>query len=295
MTWRPSVHPLIPPRIPRTPVIVPVPVVSNRELHDRDPEARRVRVERNVTALVVINDIRRIEPSATVFKRYIAPAPVVEAAHHLDRRIGIELRHHWIAVVRTCIDAGGMMSRDRVLRSSGSGQNEQIRAKHKAQVTWGSHRRTSEALAATHGRSKCSNDRSGDRDPLVHPGQPVLGAPIHAESKVPSRRATPLLLIRCNAQCPTQQPHRSCGQDYRLVWRTLESNDTGFASSCRPSSCTQPSYELVCSVGSRAMTATPDSRRNSSRTEGVDTIVIKRPSKGMRGARFRRRASSWDE
>jgi hypothetical protein len=127
MTGRPAVYPLIPPPIPGTLVIVPVPVISNRELHDRDAEARRVRVEGNVTALVVIDDIRRIKPAAIVSKRHVAPAPVVKAAHHLDRCVGIELRHHWIAVVRTCINVGGL-SRDRVLRSSGGGQSEQIRA-----------------------------------------------------------------------------------------------------------------------------------------------------------------------
>src|SRR5882757_8837645 len=99
MIWRPAVFPLIPLRIPGTPVVIPVPVVSDRELHDRDTEARRVCIERNVTAVIVVSDIRRIEPSAIVCKRHIAPAPIVEAAHHLDRYIGIELCHYWIAVV----------------------------------------------------------------------------------------------------------------------------------------------------------------------------------------------------
>jgi hypothetical protein len=138
MMWQLAVFPLLPLPIPGTPVVIPVPVVSDRELHDGDAEGRGVCVERNVAALIVINDIRRIEPSATVFKRHVAPAPIVEAAHHVDRFIGIELRNHWIAVVRTCIDVD-RMRRNRVLRSSGSGQGEQIHAKREAQATSGSH------------------------------------------------------------------------------------------------------------------------------------------------------------
>jgi hypothetical protein len=133
-----AVFPVAPLRIPGTPVVIPTPVISNRELHDRHAEARRVRVEGNVTALVVINDIRRIKPAATVSKRHIAPAPIVETAHHPDRCIGIELGHQWIAVVRTSIDAG-RMGRNRVLRSCQSRQREQVHGKQMAQTTWGSH------------------------------------------------------------------------------------------------------------------------------------------------------------
>jgi hypothetical protein len=104
--WQLAVFPLLPLPIPGTPVVIPVPIVSDRELNDRDTEARGVRVERHVTALVVISDIRRVEPSAIVSKHHIAPAPIVEAAHHLDRLIGIELRNHWIAVVTAfCVAA----------------------------------------------------------------------------------------------------------------------------------------------------------------------------------------------
>jgi hypothetical protein len=136
--WQLAVFPLLPLPIPGTPVVIPVPIVSDRELLDSDAEARGVRVERHVTALVVISDIRRVEPSAIVSKHHIAPAPIVEAAHHLDRLIGIELHNHWIAVVGTCIDVY-RTCRNRVLRSSGSGQGEQIHAKAEAQATWGSH------------------------------------------------------------------------------------------------------------------------------------------------------------
>jgi hypothetical protein len=111
--WQLAVFPLLPLPIPGTPVVIPVPIVSDR-------------------------DIRRVEPSAIVSKHHIAPAPIVEAAHHLDRLIGIELHNHWIAVVGTCIDVY-RTCRNRVLRSSGSGQGEQIHAKAEAQATWGSH------------------------------------------------------------------------------------------------------------------------------------------------------------
>src|SRR5882757_8552896 len=85
MMWRLTVDPLLPLRIPGTPVIVPVPVTTNRELHYRDAEAWRIRVERYVPAVIVINDIGRINPPAIVCKRHITPAPIVEATHHLDR------------------------------------------------------------------------------------------------------------------------------------------------------------------------------------------------------------------
>ena len=134
MIWRSTLRPLVPLCIPRTPVIVPLPVVSNRELHDRDAEARRIRVERNVTALIVISDIRRVEPSAIVFKRHIAPAPIVETAHHLNWCIGIEPRHVWIAVVRTRIDVD-RTGRHRILRMGGSAQSEQTHAQRNAHTT----------------------------------------------------------------------------------------------------------------------------------------------------------------
>jgi hypothetical protein len=138
MIWQLAVFPLLPPPIPGTPVVIPIPVVCDRESLDRDAEARGVRVERDVTALVVIGDIGRVDPSAIVSECHITPAPIVEAAHHLDRLIGIELRNHRIAVVRTCVDVG-RIGRNRVLRSDDSGQDEQTRAKRKTQVTWGSH------------------------------------------------------------------------------------------------------------------------------------------------------------
>jgi hypothetical protein len=138
MIWQLAVFPLLPLRIPGTPVVILVPIVSDRELHDRDAEARGVHVERHVTAVIVVSDIRCVEPSAIISKRHITPAPIIEAAHHLDRLIGIELRNHWIAVVRTRINID-RLGRNRVLRGSSSRQGEQIRAKRETQATSGSH------------------------------------------------------------------------------------------------------------------------------------------------------------
>jgi hypothetical protein len=85
MMRRLAVNPLLSLRIPGAPVIVPVPVSTNGELHYRDAEAWRIRVERYIPAVVVISDIGRINPSTGVCKRHIAPAPIVEATHHLER------------------------------------------------------------------------------------------------------------------------------------------------------------------------------------------------------------------
>src|SRR6185437_3661373 len=94
------VFPLLPPRIPGPAVIVVTPVDVDRERHDGDAESRRIRIKWNVTVLVGVTDIRRVHPSADVLDPHIAPTPIVEATHHLDGCVGIELSHHGVRAVR---------------------------------------------------------------------------------------------------------------------------------------------------------------------------------------------------
>src|SRR5262249_6727683 len=82
-----AVHPFVAPPIPRSPVIVVIPIVRNGELYDGHTQTRCVGVQRNEAALILINDIRRINPAAIVCERDVTPAPVIEATHDLNRRV----------------------------------------------------------------------------------------------------------------------------------------------------------------------------------------------------------------
>lgn len=107
-------HPLRAPAIPRTLVIVAIPVLAYAELHDRNTEARSVRVERYVTSFVVICQIGGVQPSTIVADTDVTPAPIIKAAHHLNWGVGIELRNNRITVIRAGVDVGDP-SRLRVL------------------------------------------------------------------------------------------------------------------------------------------------------------------------------------
>lgn len=98
-----AMHPLSALPIPRTFVIVAIPVRAYAELLDGNTEARCVRIERYVTSLVVICQIRGVEPSTIVADADVTPAPVIEAAHHLNWSVGIQLRNNRITVIRACI------------------------------------------------------------------------------------------------------------------------------------------------------------------------------------------------
>jgi hypothetical protein len=88
-----SMHPLIAFPIPGAVVIITSPVSVDSECNYWNTEPGRVRVERNVTALVLVSDVRRVEPAAAAVEGDIAPTPIIEAAHNLDGRISVELSH----------------------------------------------------------------------------------------------------------------------------------------------------------------------------------------------------------
>jgi hypothetical protein len=78
---------------PRTIVVVASPIHVEGETHDRYAEPGRIRIQRNVAALIRISDIGRVEPSPVISEGDITPTPIVETTHHLDGRVGIELCH----------------------------------------------------------------------------------------------------------------------------------------------------------------------------------------------------------
>ena len=96
-------------------MIVPIPVIANRKLHYRDAEAGCVGVERNIAALVVIREIRRVQPTAYVVRRHITPAPIIQATIDPNWCAAVELRDLRIAVIRSCVHANGF-GRHRILR-----------------------------------------------------------------------------------------------------------------------------------------------------------------------------------
>jgi hypothetical protein len=107
------------PRVPGTPVVIAIPVVTNGELDDGDAEAWRVGVKRDVSTIVAVGDLRRIQPTTVVGERDIAPTPVIETAIHLHGSVRIELSNHGIRVVWTRVDAA-RVSGHRILRCSHS-------------------------------------------------------------------------------------------------------------------------------------------------------------------------------
>jgi hypothetical protein len=112
--------PLIPIPEPRPIVVIASPIRIHRKRDDRNRECRCVRVERNVSTLILISDVRRIHPAAIAIKGNVAPTPIIEAAHHLDGCVSVELRHLGIRVIRARADAGGFV-RDGVFRQSATG------------------------------------------------------------------------------------------------------------------------------------------------------------------------------
>jgi len=72
-----TMYPLRPLGIPWATVIVPIPVRVDAELNNRYAETRGVRVERNVSALIVVDKVGRIEPAAGVAETDVAPTPVI--------------------------------------------------------------------------------------------------------------------------------------------------------------------------------------------------------------------------
>jgi hypothetical protein len=129
-----AVSPLLTLPIPWTVVVVASPIHIERETHDGYAKSRRIRIQRNVAALIRVGDVGRVEPPPIISKGDITPTPIIETAHHLDGCVGIELRHLGIRGVGTRADAcviGGL----RVLRHQGAGNGQKKRANRKAQAS----------------------------------------------------------------------------------------------------------------------------------------------------------------
>ena len=92
MTYR-AVYPFIALRVPGSIVIVAAPVGVEREREHGNPEPGAVRIKWNVATLILVRNIRRVEPSSITVKGDVTPAPIIEATHHLNRGVRIELRH----------------------------------------------------------------------------------------------------------------------------------------------------------------------------------------------------------
>jgi hypothetical protein len=119
--------PLLTLPIPWTVVVVASPVNVEGETHDRYAKSRRIRIQRNVAALICVGDIGRVEPPPIISKGDITPTPIIETAHHLDGRVGIELRHLGIRGVGTRADTR-VIAGLRVLRHEGARNGQKKRA-----------------------------------------------------------------------------------------------------------------------------------------------------------------------
>jgi hypothetical protein len=76
--------PLRPLPVPGSAVVVTTPIHIERERHDRYTQARRVRIQGHITALVSISDVGCIHPTAGIRGHHVTPAPIIETAHDLD-------------------------------------------------------------------------------------------------------------------------------------------------------------------------------------------------------------------
>jgi hypothetical protein len=99
-----TVNPLIATPVPRTAVIVAIPVGADFERYDRHTEAWRIRIERHIAAVIVVRDIRCVEPAAIVRETDITPTPIIETAVDLNGRARVQLCDYWIGIVGTRID-----------------------------------------------------------------------------------------------------------------------------------------------------------------------------------------------
>ncbi len=97
--WHTAMCPLVPLPVPRPAAVVVAPVTRERERDDRQAETRPVRIKGDPFALIDEGYAARIDPASVVVKRHVAPAPIVEASVHIERRPRIELRHQRVIPV----------------------------------------------------------------------------------------------------------------------------------------------------------------------------------------------------
>jgi hypothetical protein len=99
----------------RTIVVVATPVRVERESHDRNAESRGVCIQGHVATLVLVCDVRRIEPAAVAIEADVAPAIIIEATHDLNRCVRVELRYRGVGTVRAGVNIR-RISGHRILR-----------------------------------------------------------------------------------------------------------------------------------------------------------------------------------
>jgi hypothetical protein len=86
-------HPIIAPAIPRTPGVVPPPIVAETEGDDAYPQLRSEFDHRNAAALIVVVQVIAVDPAAITFPVDIAPGPVIDAAVEIQQRVGRNGEH----------------------------------------------------------------------------------------------------------------------------------------------------------------------------------------------------------
>lgn len=114
-------------RIPGPPPVIIAPVGHQREADDRQAEPGSVRDERHPPSLINEGDSARVDPPPAVLERDVAPAPVVQAAVHVERCPGIELGDERVFPIRPRADVDGTGSVG-VLRAREAERNEQQRS-----------------------------------------------------------------------------------------------------------------------------------------------------------------------
>src|SRR6185437_386409 len=102
--WESSMRPRVTLRIPGPSPVIVTPVAHEGEGDDRQTELRSIRVERHPTALVDEGDSAGVDPPPAVLERDVAPAPIVQAAVHVERRPGIELGDQRVLPIRARAD-----------------------------------------------------------------------------------------------------------------------------------------------------------------------------------------------
>src|SRR5512146_3550724 len=97
---RMHVTPVLAVAVPRTVVIVVVPVAAEHERNDRDADLHAVGGHEDAAALVFFLQIVRGNPAAVHAGRDVAPRPAVDAALDADRRAGAQSDNARITRIR---------------------------------------------------------------------------------------------------------------------------------------------------------------------------------------------------
>jgi hypothetical protein len=93
-------HPDVTLRIPRTPVVVPSPVVPQTKRNNRQPKPRSISQNGYAPTLIVKIKVVGVNPTATPLQINIAPRPVVEATVDVNECVGRYGLHERIVAAR---------------------------------------------------------------------------------------------------------------------------------------------------------------------------------------------------